>query len=67
MDGSACDMTPEPLRSLPAPIKAVFPVFVPFHFLPGYTLVIGSQVGEFGWGLGLLNCPSCVFFNGMFT
>ena len=51
----------EPLRLLPAPIKAVIPIFLPLHFLPGWTLVIGSQVGEFRCGLGLQNLPSCVF------
>jgi len=38
-----------------------FPVLLPLHFLPGWTLVIGSQVGELRWGLGLQNLPSCVF------
>ena len=43
----------EPMCLLPALIKAVFPVFLPLHFLPGWNLMVGSRVGEVRWGLVL--------------
>ena len=43
----------EPMRLLPAVIKAVFPVFLPLHFLPGWNLMVGSRVGEVRWGFVL--------------
>jgi hypothetical protein len=48
-------------------LMAVFPVSLPLHFLPGWYLVIGSRVGEFGWGLGLVKFLGYVLLNGTFT